>query len=239
MVYRWAEIIRNALLPPVCLLCGAPGDGSRDLCAGCAAELPRNRHACARCAEPLPASAAGAVCGRCQRRPPHFDAALAPLRYAYPVDALVLQLKFGHRIAVARLLGELLADALDGRSGPLPELLIPIPLHPRRLRERGFNQAAEIARTLARRTGLALAEHTMRRARHTRAQSELPFAERAANVARAFVLHEQVRARHVALVDDVITTGHTADAAARTLRLQAGVERIEVWAPARTPPPDG
>lgn len=236
MVYQWLKNIQNFVLPPSCLLCGARGLAPLDLCAACCAELPRNLHACAGCAEPLPPSAPpGSLCGRCQRKPPVFARAFAPYLYAWPLDGLIQQLKFGHQLAAARSLGSLLAERLQQRGGPWPELLLPVPLHPRRLAERGYNQATELARPLARHLGLPLRELAAR-ARATARQSDLPYRERRRNVAGAFILRESITARHVAIVDDVLTTGHTASALTNALHL-AGVETVEVWALARTAPP--
>ncbi len=235
MVYIWLEKLQSTLFPPTCLLCTAPGAEGLDLCTGCRAALPRNAPACARCAEPL-TGAGGPVCGRCLAVPPAFDAAWVPFRYAHPLDALVRALKFHRRLAVARTLGALLADSAAARAAPAPAALLPVPLHPARLRSRGFNQAAEIARAAARRLGLPVLEGYALRVRATAAQSDLPRAARARNVAGAFALRRPLPVRHVALVDDVITTGQTLAALARALKA-AGVETVEAWAVARTPPP--
>ena len=240
MVYRWINLIQNRLLPAVCLLCGAPGEApGRDLCAGCRRYLPLNAHACPRCAEPLPASApAGTVCGRCRRLPPPFAAAFAPYRYDWPLDRLIVELKFRRRLAVARVLGTLFAEALAVRlaaGAPRPQALVPVPLHPKRLAARGYNQAAELARPVARMLGLPLLD-AGRRVRDTAAQSALAFRERRRNVAGAFVLAQRVPHAHIALIDDVLTTGHTAGECARALQA-GGVERVEVWTLARTPAP--
>jgi ComF family protein len=154
--------------------------------------------------------------------------------YAPPADFLIKSLKFHDRPACARLMGEIIALSLQSRDiATLPECLLPVPLHPARLRERGFNQAIAIARPLARRLGLPLDPHSLRRVRHTAAQSTLPADRRRANVRGAFEVVADLPWRHVAIVDDVVTTGHTVDELARTLR-RAGVERVEVWAWAKT-----
>jgi len=240
VVYQWLETIHSRLLPAVCLFCGAPGAArGRDLCAGCAADLPRNDHACPRCAEPLPAEApAGAVCGRCRRAPPAFAAAFAPYRYEWPLDRLVVALKFQHRLAAARVLGTLLAEALALRiaaGAARPQAIVPVPLHAQRLAARGYNQAAELARPVALALGLPLLD-AGRRVRNTAAQSGLAYRERRHNVAGAFVLAHPVPYAHVAILDDVLTTGHTAGECVRALHA-GGVATVEVWTVARTPPP--
>ncbi len=235
MVNRWVKSIQFALFPPRCLCCGGPGDLPLDLCDACADALPRAPAACPVCALPLPAAALGLSCGRC-RRPPPFAATRAAYLYAPPLDRLVLGLKFGGRLVHARLLGELLAAHLLREGVPLPELLLPVPLHPRRLRSRGFNQALELARPVAHRLGVPLHAHGCRRLRDTAAQSGLEAAARRRNVRGAFAVTVPVGGRRVALVDDVVTTGATVRELARVL-VAAGAERVEVWCVARAPRP--
>ena len=221
------------LFPPTCLLCGAPGHEELDLCPGCLGDLRRNHPACPRCALPLPTDApAGIPCGRCQRRPPPYDRCLAPFLYASPLDGLITDLKYGGRLAAARVLGALLAREMDAEG--LPDLLVPVPLHPRRLRERGFNQALEVARVLASEKGLRLDPRVCARVRDTPHQTGLDARTRRRNLRGAFVAAPRVRGLRLALVDDVVTTGATAEALAQTCR-RAGVARVEVWALARTP----
>lgn len=227
---NWREIIQDWLFPPTCLLCGAAGLPGRDLCPGCARELPYLRSRCMRCALPLAVSEP-AICGACLQRPPAFDSAEALLAYREPVRHMVHALKFHRRYAFARLLGTLLADAMASRI-ELPERLIPVPLHPTRFRERGFNPSAEIAREISHRTGVRLEMRCIRRCRPTAPQVGLPAVERARNVRGAFAVSPGFRGAHVAIVDDVMTTGSTVNELAKALR-RAGVERIEVWACAR------
>ncbi len=223
------------LYPPTCLLCGAPGSEGMDLCPGCLADLPRNRPACPRCALPLPpGGVAGCPCGRCQRRPPPFDRCQAPFLYGPPLDGLITGLKYGARLAHARVLGELLARHVE-MARP-PDLLIPVPLHPRRLRERGFNQALEMARVVARRAALRLAPATCMRVRDTPHQTGLEARVRRRNLRGAFVAAPRVRGLRLAVIDDVVTTGATAEAVTLACR-RAGAAGVEVWAAARTPPP--
>jgi ComF family protein len=220
------------LFPPTCLLCGAAGDDRQDLCAGCRDDLPFNPHACACCALPL-ATDEALICGQCQQNPKAFDRTTAVFRYQPPADFLIKGLKFHSRLPAGRLLGELLGETLAQRSDPLPECLIPVPLHRSRLRERGFNQALEIARPVARRLGIPLLPNGLRRIRHTFPQIELDGKRRLTNVRGAFVVDRPIQARHVALLDDVVTTGSTVEECAKALR-RAGVETVEVWACART-----
>ena len=236
MVYKWLRSASWRLYPPVCLVCGGRGEPGRDLCAGCAGDIRRNRDACACCAEPLPAAAPpGSLCGRCQRSPPAFDLCRAPYLYAPPLDRLLTGLKFNARLAHARLLATLLRDTLGNPGPEAPDRLVPVPLHPARLRERGFNQALELARPLARSLDIPLDPGLLVRTRASAPQSGLQRSLRRANVRGAFAVAHPPAARYVAVIDDVLTTGHTASEIATTLK-RAGVARVEVWVVARTPP---
>lgn len=232
MVYSWLNNVQNMLYPARCILCDAAGRDGLDLCAGCRADLPWLRHACARCAAALPPGAAAAHCPACLRRPPPFTVGLAPFHYAPPVDWLIMQLKFHRRLSHARLLGALLAaQVADAHTNP-PEALIPMPLHRRRWRERGYNQAAEIAAETGRHLRLPVWRDAARRVRATLPQAELPAARRRANVRGAFAAGPRVADRHVAIVDDVATTGHTTAELARTL-LAVGARRVDLYCAAR------
>ena len=232
MVYNWLEKLQFALFPPRCLLCGGPGSDRYDLCHDCAGVLPRAGVACPTCALPLPDAAPATDCGRCRQRRPPFAATHAAFVYGPPLDRLVQELKFGQRLSHARLLGELLARHLVTVDGPRPELLLPVPLHPRRQRGRGFNQALELARPITQRLGVRLVADGCRRLRDTAAQSGLDAVSRRRNVRGAFAVNTPVGGRRVALIDDVVTTGHTVTELARVVAA-AGAERVEVWCVAR------
>ena len=222
---RCAAFARR-IVPQACLLCGA-WSGSACLCRACddaLVRLPVER--CERCALPV---TAGRVCGSCLSDPPRYDATLAAFAYAFPLDALVQALKYGGRLVIARLLGEALAQTV---AAELADLIVPMPLSVQRLRERGFNQALEIARPVARATGIPLAPRACRRVIDTPAQAALPWKARAGNVRGAFVCDRDVRGLNVAVVDDVMTTGATVNELARNLR-RAGAAEIRVWVVAR------
>ncbi len=223
----------QAMLPSFCILCGDRIAASRDFCPGCAAALPYLPHACPVCA--LPYTGIG-PCGRCQRHPPPFAATVALFRYESPVDRLIVGLKFHAQLVHARALGTLmatrLAEHLAARAAAPPQLIVPMPLHRTRLRSRGFNQALELARPLAGQLRIPLDYRALARPRATSPQTELPLAARARNVRAAFRAVRDLRGLRVALVDDVMTTGHTAAAAAGALR-KAGAEAVEVWVLAR------
>lgn len=226
---RWIHRIQDAVYPGRCLLCGDAGCRVLELCVACRNELPGIGPACTRCGVPLPDSA---VCGRCLQHPPAYDALRGPYRYAPPIDYMIKQLKFHGRLAYARLLGCLLAEALGEHKPALPTCLIPVPLHTGRLRERGFNQALELARPVALKLGLPIDYASCRRTRATTAQSLLPAAARGKNVRGAFAVEAARLPPHVVLIDDIVTTGHTVDALASALK-QAGVTQVTVWTVAR------
>ena len=227
--------LQRWLLPLRCLLCGAPGANGADLCAGCASELPRNVSCCARCALPLALPAA--LCGECQRRLPPWDAAWAPFRYAWPLDRLESRFKFGRDLAAGRVLAA--QWQTQPRTLELPALILPVPLHQGRLRQRGYNQALELAAPLAKAFGVLIRPDLLQRIRATPAQTELDAVTRRRNLRGAFALREGATLpAHVAIVDDVMTTGATLAECARVLR-RAGVQRIDVWALARAPSPRG
>jgi ComF family protein len=174
------------------------------------------------------------MCGACLKRSPGFDAATAPLHYRAPADYLIQRLKFSGDLAIAPLLADMLAEKIAARNTPLPDILIPVPLHRTRLQERGFNQATELARRLGRRLALPVDHRRCRRDRNTRPQSLTPTGLRRRNLRGAFsVIGELPVDARVAIVDDVMTTGHTAEELARVLR-HAGAARVEVWIVARS-----
>jgi ComF family protein len=234
VVGPWIEYLVAKLYPPTCVLCGAPGDQGLDLCLGCLGDMPHNRHCCSRCALPLPPEhQAGNVCGECQRRPPPFDRCHAAFRYEDPVPMLVSAAKFRSRLNIARLLGVCLLRSLRERGEALPTLIIPVPLHPRRLRERGYNQALELARPVSQGLGLPLDTKSCIRVQSTAPQAGLEKKARRRNVRGAFRAVRPPSARHVALIDDVVTTGSTVSELTKVLH-RAGVERVDVWTVART-----
>lgn len=227
--------LQQFVLPWHCLLCGAAGVEGMDLCVDCAAELPRNRCCCARCALPLALPAA--LCGQCQQHPPLWDAAWAPFRYGWPLDRLEARFKFGGDLATGRVLSTLWQR--EPRPLALPQALLAVPLHGGRLRQRGYNQALELARPMARALGVPLRTDALRRVRPTHAQTELDARARRRNVRGAFALVAGAALpMHVAVLDDVMTTGTTLAECVRVLK-RAGVQRVDVWALARAPTPGG
>lgn len=227
---RW---LAQTLWPPSCILCGGGGDVGIDLCRDCAADLPRNETACVVCAEPLSGAGTPQVCGSCLCDPPPFSRSFVPFRYAYPLDHLVHGLKFRNELACGRVLGQVFARCLLARGEPLPDAIVPVPLAPRRYWQRGYNQASELALAIRRATGIAVTSDVAIRQRETAEQAGLDRKARRRNVRGAFAAVAPLRARHVAILDDVVTTGSTVRELAEVLR-QAGAEQVAVWAIART-----
>jgi ComF family protein len=222
--------LANLFFGGSCFLCR--GRASGILCAACDGDLPRLPAAlCPRCALQSPG---GALCGRCLARAPHYDATVAALAYAFPADALVHALKFRSELALAPLLAQLLLK--DILRHPV-DCVVPVPLSTRRLRERGYNQAAEIARPLARAAHAPLELALCERARDTPVQTDLPWAERERNVRGAFHCPRSLIGARIAVVDDVMTTGATLDEIATTLK-KAGATQVVNWVVARTLPRD-
>jgi len=192
------------------------------------------------CALPLPAT--GLTCGQCLRRAPAFSRVEAPLRYAFPVDALITRFKHQSNAPFGRLLAQLLARHLThafGEGLERPDILVPVPLSRQRERRRGFNQATLLANWLAKPLGLPVDNRLLRRVQDTPAQQDLDAATRKRNLRHAFAVadHARIEGRHLALVDDVLTTGATAQFIARELR-RAGARRVDVYCLARTPAPE-
>jgi ComF family protein len=218
-------------MPHTCLLCGAAA-GAQRLCGGCIADLPRHSQPhCPRCALPTPA---GQLCGTCLKRPPAFERTLAAFSYDFPVDRLVQGLKYNGRLAIAPALGEFLAQHVEPLAPP--DLLIPMPLHPARIRQRGFNHATEIGRSVAKHLNLPLDIDTCQRVRDTPPQVGLAYDQRRSNVRGAFVCRDSVCGKRIAIIDDVMTTGTSLNELSNTLK-QAGACEVEAWVVARTLPP--
>lgn len=232
-VYIWLKSTQS------CQLCSLPSDTSFALCSACELDLPWQGLRCECCALPLPM--AGQRCADCLKRAPAFTRVEAPWRYEFPVDTLITRFKHQANWPLGRLLGELLIRDLHQRFEhglQRPDLLLPVPMARRRFAQRGFNQAGMLARWLSQGLQLPWADRTLLRTRDTTAQQGLDAAERLRNLRHAFTLANGavVAGKHLALVDDVVTTGATANQLAKLL-LKAGARRVDVYCLARTPKP--
>jgi ComF family protein len=222
------SFIKHSLPEQPCVLCGAPAQNGA-WCTACDAALPYLITAlCPVCALP---TLHGATCGHCLQKPPHFKRTIAAYRYAFPLDKLVLALKYGEQFHLAKDLGNALAQRIQVR----PDCLVAMPLHPVRLQERGFNQSLLLARHLGRQLNLPVLPDACRRIRNTPSQSTLPWKERGKNMRKAFSSSAAVAGKHVAIVDDVMTTGSTLNELALAL-LNAGATEVSAWVIARTLP---
>lgn len=235
------------LFPPACLLCGESlGDSQQAvhstgqrLCAGCYADLPFNHHACSRCAMPLPVdydtmNQQHRVCADCLQQPPPFEHSLSAFVYAQPLEWMLRQFKFNAQLMYLPLFAELWLDYLRRQSAqdPLPEALLPMPLHPARLRQRGFNQSLLLASYLSKALQVPLNTQDCRRIRDTPHQTGMSAQQRRRNIRGAFQFVNKADYRHLAIVDDVVTTGSSVSELTRQLK-RAGVARVDVWSLAR------
>jgi ComF family protein len=221
-------------LPSLCAVCH--GWGRQRVCALCIARFEQIQRRCERCALPVPG--AGRMCGACLIDPPPFARALAGVDYDHPWDGLITHFKFHGALDLAPSLAQRMLAAFERSGGEAPSLLLPVPLSSERLRERGYNQAWELARRIARPLRCAADPHLLLRIRDTPHQLALPPGQRASNVRAAFAVEPrrlaEVRGRRVTVVDDVMTSGATLREVARVL-LQAGASEVAVWVVARTP----
>jgi ComF family protein len=227
---RGATSLAEGIFGGTCYLCRGASAGA--LCAPCSAELPYlARPRCPSCGLP---GATETLCGRCLGERPAFDATTAVFAYAFPADVLVQGLKFRSELALARLLADELYAAIHAASAGAVDLIVPVPLHDSRLRERGYNQSMEIARGIASRLNVPLAADACTRVRDTAAQLDLPWKARRENVRGAFSCRQALQGKTVAVVDDVMTTGATLSEVAATLK-KFGAARVVNWVVARTP----
>lgn len=226
--------IGHYLMPHDCLLCGI-ATGEALICGDCFAALPHHdQPACPQCALPTPD---GQLCGRCLNNSPAFDRAVAAFDYRYPLAEVLHNFKYAGQLALGRFLAETLLERVQHERWP--DVLLPMPLHPARLRERGFNQAAEIAKRAALATALPLSFDLLAKVRDTAPQASLPWKDRQANMKGAFACTADITGKRIVLIDDVMTTGATLNEAAKALK-KSGATDVAVWVVARTlPEPEG
>lgn len=229
MLLQSKPIILQAISQKNCLLCGISSE--QDLCFSCQDNLPQiPANHCPTCLLPVITSL---TCGTCLKKPPAFTRIIAALHYTFPVDALIHSLKYQPNLPIAPVLANLLLEKTS--IATKPDFIIPMPLHPKRLRERGFNQALEIARQLPNNNKTTLLSNVCKRIRNTPSQTGLPWKDRQKNIRDAFSCKIDFSSKHVAVIDDVMTTGATLNEIAKVLRI-CGATEVSGWVIARALP---
>lgn len=229
------------LFPGRCLCCGSNSPNNQDVCPFCKANLPWQEHCCPRCALPL-STESHAPCGECQQNPPYFQQVLAPFRYAAPIDRLINDFKHHDHQANGRILAELfchwLEQQLKQNTISKPDFLLPVPLHWIRLIRRGFNQTHWLAKDIGRHFDIEVISHGLHRRQSNLAQQKLARRQRQINLQDAFRINKKylslLKEKHIAIIDDVMTTGSTANTIARLL-IENGITEVSIWTIARTP----
>lgn len=227
------------LLPGLCTLCRAPSLRALDLCRSCEADLPWIATGCVTCALPLEHAS---LCGTCLTAPPVFDSCRSAFAYQEPVASMIRRFKHHHSFRDGWLLGELFSRYLQQHlsDGNRPDIIVPVPSHWRRRWQRGYNQTELLARHLSQRLAIPLRHRLLRVNRHHPSQQGLGRADRRANLHGSFTVtaDRAIDGLHIALLDDVMTTGATADELAQLLKHRGAME-VEVWCLARTPDHQG
>lgn len=224
------------LLPYCCVLCSDKTDTGLDLCRSCINDLPWLSNTCPKCALPMDSNhVKDSLCGNCLKIPPPYDRIIALFSYQSPIDSFITALKFNAQLSHARLFGKLLAKQLCifYQDKKLPEYIFPVPLHQKRLQERGFNQALEIALPIAKQFNIPINSTACIRQRATESQTLIHATKRRKNLRNAFKVIKPVQAQHIAIIDDVVTTGSTISEFSLQLR-NMGVQEIDTWCCART-----
>lgn len=230
-MFAFIQKITHTLFQPTCLLCDSHCINQQYICDDCFSTLPINTHYCKRCGLPLSDST---ICNACVISPPPLDNTLTLFDYQTPIPELIWKLKYNGDLKIARWFGNCWIDMIKKHyaENTLPQLIMPVPLHHQRLKERGFNQALEIAKPIGQHFNIPIDTHTCIRLKNTVAQSTLTAKKRRSNVTHAFALSYRPHVNHIAILDDVMTTGSTVSAIATLLKM-AGVQQIDVWCCAR------
>ena len=217
-------------LQPICLHCRIDAESNHGLCEKCLQLISFNATCCEICARPLTQNL---VCGQCQKIPPFFDRALTPLLYVDPVDRFLCGLKYREQFSFARFAAGVMTNHALKTGQKAPDMICPVPMTSKTLRKRGFNQSAFIGQLIAWQLGIPMSSNLILKTRDTAHQSDLKAKERQNNLKGAFECKRQVRGRHIVIVDDVLTTGATANEISKTLK-KYGASRVDIWACART-----
>jgi ComF family protein len=213
------------------MLCATAKGDKLGLCEACLKDMPW--HTAEQCPQCGLLAYNNQLCGSCLASPPDFDAARALFRYEYPLDVMLQRYKYSHLLTLADTFGMLITESI--KTHTLPDVIIPMPLHPKRLAERGFNQSLEIARILAKKLQIKLDATSCERIKLSAPQASLPLKQRVKNMKGAFVCNGRFDGRKVLLIDDVMTTGASLNALAKSVK-SAGASHVECWIVARTLP---
>jgi len=233
MVNNWTNIIQYSLFPTSCIFCAKKAERLIDLCSACQNGLLTLDVQCIYCAQPLDIQATEQqICGRCQKVPRAFNKVYAPYLHQGEIRYLINQLKFEKAYKNSKLLGLLLADFLLSKKAPLPDCIIPVPLHTERYRQRGYNQTLEIAKVISKELSIPIEHKICLRTQNTPHQISLSLKQRHQNIRGAFSVKQAITADHIAILDDVMTTGATANELAKTLKA-AGAKKVDIWVCAR------
>ena len=231
-LFAQLKLISKRFLLQNCFLCGA--SSNQLLCTACLSNLPYQTIACNHCTKPLDSTkhfVGDGLCSQCQQNPPLYNNAQAVFSYVYPVDKLISAAKFSDNLAILNLLGKLMVEYLQFE--PCPDVMIPVPLHPKRLRQRGYNQSVELAKCIKSFTGIPLDYNACQRIKNTPPQVGLSAKQRKTNIQGAFKINKiSGNWKHIVLIDDVVTTGSTIETLTKEF-LQAGIQKIDVWCCAR------
>ena len=246
MVNNWGRVVLDAVFPNYCFLCGLRTDNHHPFCEYCRGLLQPNAHACSRCALPLALSQdrlelwhqGATLCGQCQQYPPPYHRAYVPWIYNDALSLLIQRWKFQGQTRLTPLLANLwLAQPAPP---PVPDILLPMPLHWRRQWSRGYNQSNLLCRELRKAStdisATVFEPGLTRRQKATQAQSAIDAQARKRNLQGAFTVRKPCDKLRIAVVDDVLTTGATAAAISHSL-LAAGASQVDIWCLARTPAP--
>lgn len=230
MRQKLSIVTQSLRLPVICTLCNQFHKGKLAVCYACIEFMPRLGPTCQYCAYPLP-DAHYLICGQCIKKPPHFDRSFIAYQFVEPLRSLLHQFKYQNGLYLSSFLSHLILQSLPTQSNK-PQCLIPVPMHPQRIRQRGFNQAAILARSLAKKLQLPCDFISCQKVINTAPQASLDGEQRQKNLRRAFST-PKLPYQHVALIDDLLTTGATANELALTLK-KTGVQQVDVWCCART-----
>ena len=235
MINNCINFIQSFIFPQACIQCRQLTHRLTALCHDCEQQLRFNQQCCGICAAPI-SQAKGLVCATCQADKPAYHSSRIPLVYSEPVNHWIRDFKFHNNLVKGKVLAELFLTGLQHTNTRAIDCLIPVPLHPSRIRQRGYNQALWLANQIGRHTGIPVDNRLVSRNRKTPPQHSLQHKQRLTNLNKAFELTRQCQYDKVVIVDDVVTTGSTANEIARLLATQA-IRHIEVWAIARTANP--